>query len=166
MTICGSEMSGIASSGAFWMEYRLATTPAAIRTNTIALKRMIFLMIVVSITRCVLPCGLQFEFGIDEKASDRDHLGALIQTMQNLRVQFPLYTRVNLLGYVVAGMLLDIDDSLLSFFDNGFVGNRQEEATLRNDLHDVLRTVFAPRSGQRRFNHQTSALIDDTRDSR
>src|SRR5437588_8298848 len=118
MTICGSEMSGMASSEAARMAYTLNSTAAATRSQTSAFTRMTVLMTLRSIR------AFQLVFGVDEKAAKRDDVRILRQSIKNLCVELALKTRVNFPGHVLFGLPLNVHNVLVSLLDDGLVRDR------------------------------------------
>src|SRR5205809_5711696 len=109
-TICGSEISGMASRLAVRMEYRLNRTPAATRAQTIILRRMTALMRVMIIGGCPerpLIGPLQLVFCVDEKTPEGDDLSVFVESVEDLCVQLALDAGVNLLRPVLPGLLHD-----------------------------------------------------------
>src|SRR2546427_51405 len=96
MTIWGSEMSGMASSGATRIVYTLAATPASTRISTTSRKRMTLLMMRLIIPWRALCAKFQFVFGVDEKTTEADDLITFHQTAFHGSVQFPLNSGVDL----------------------------------------------------------------------
>src|SRR6478735_7362641 len=121
-TICGSEMSGMASSEAVRIEYALTSTPAATISQATDFHRMTSLMRRGSIRR-VRP--LQLVLRVDEEAAERDDLGLVFHAVEDLREQFALHARVNLGGDVLPGLRLDVDDVRVALFDDRLVRDRQ-----------------------------------------
>ena len=70
----------------------------------------------------------------------------VLHAVEDLREQLALHAGVNLGGHVLPGLLLDVDDVRVAFFDDRLVRDRQERPALDDDLHDVVRR----RSGGRR----------------
>ena len=107
------------------------------------LKRMTFLMTVLRfIADRTLLGSLQFVLRVDKETADGDDLVAFRQPAQDLRVEFPLYPRLDLLWHVMARMLLHVDNLLVSFFDDGIVRDGEECALLNDDFHHVMQAVF------------------------
>src|SRR5437899_1874610 len=72
-TICGSEMSGMASSDAVRTAYTLRSTPAPTSAQTTAFQRMTALMTLMIIRPGPgrpLFCPLQFVLGVDEETAE------------------------------------------------------------------------------------------------
>src|SRR6059036_1239339 len=139
MTICGSEMSGMASSGAIRIVYTLAATPASTRISTTTRKRMI-------IPWRALGGKFQFVFGVDEKTAEADDLIPFHQAAFHGRVQFALNAGPDLDRNILASLTRHVDDTLVAFFDDRFVGYGEELAANGDDLDDVIQTVRMPRA--------------------
>ena len=73
--------------------------------------------------------------------------------MKNLGVEFSLNTGVNFLWYIHAGMMLQIDNVLIAFFDNGFVRDREEFAAIYDNFEDVICALLSGVGGQCRLDH-------------
>src|SRR5438445_9835824 len=113
MTICGAEMSGIASRGAMRIVYTLAATPASTRISTISRKRMTLLMMLLIIPRRALGGKFQLVFRIDEKTAEADDLITFHQPTFHGCVQFSLDARLDLDRSILASLPLDVDDALV-----------------------------------------------------
>src|SRR5262245_61156702 len=136
--ICGSEMSGIASSAAARRAYALSATSAATRLQTTQRNRMTSLMMPVIMLRSTDASGaLQLEVGIDEEAAERHDLFAGLQTLSHLRVQLALDPELDLPRHVAALLLLHVHDVLPVRLDNRLVRHRERFHLLRDDLDDV-----------------------------
>src|SRR5437667_10700676 len=142
MTIWGSEMAGMASSGAMRIVYTLAPTPASTRISTRTRKRMTLLMMRLIIPWRALGGKFQFVFGVDEKTAEADDLITFHQAAFHGCVQFPLNAGLDLDRNILAPLTRHVDDTPVSFFDDCFVWYREELATHGDNLNDVIQTVW------------------------
>src|SRR5262245_41863593 len=116
MTICGSDMSGMASRGAVRRAYTLPRVASATASQINRRRRSSASMMLVFMTHgAVRAAGLQLVFRVDEEAAERDDFIAGFETVKHLRVQLALQACVNLRWNVVARMLLHIDDAPVAF---------------------------------------------------
>src|SRR5262245_40782694 len=92
-TICGSEMSGIASSDASRTEYRLTSTPAAASAKTAA-RHLTTVLMRLRIIRGSLAGrfagALQFVLSVDEETAEGNDRRTVGQTVEHLRIQLAL----------------------------------------------------------------------------
>src|SRR5438128_8579528 len=166
MTIWGSEMSGMASSGAMRIVYTLAATPASTRISTTSRKRMTLLMMRLIIPWRARGGKFQFVFGVDEKTTEADDLITFHQTAFHGSIQFPLNSGVDLDRNILAPLTRHVDDTPVSFFDDRFVWYGEELATHGHNLDDVIRTVWMSRARQRHFEIDAGLFWADLRHPR
>src|SRR6266516_1578969 len=166
MTIWGSEMSGMASSGAMRIVYTLAPTPASTRISTTARKRMTLLMMLLIIPRRALCGKFQFVFGIDEKTAEADDLITFHQTAFHGCVQLTLNSGVDLDRNILAPLTRRIDDTLVSFLDDCFIWYGEELAPHSDNLDDVIQTLWMSRACHGHFDIDAALLMADFRDPR
>src|SRR2546425_6104908 len=166
MTIWGSEMSGMASSGAMRIVYTLAATPASTRIRTTTRKRMTLLMMRLIIPWRALGGKFQFVFGIDEKTAEADHLITFHQAAVHGGVEFALDAGPDLDWNILAPLTRHVDDTLVSFLDDRFVWYGEELATHGDNLDDVIRAVWMSRARQSHFDIDAAWFRDHLRNPR
>src|SRR5881396_1318331 len=159
-------MSGMASSGAIWIVYTLAPTPASTRISTTTRKRMTLLMMRLIIPWRALGGKFQFVFGVDEKTAEADDLIPFHQAAFHGRVQFALNAGPDLDRNILASLTRHVDDTLVAFFDDRFVGYGEELAANGDDLDDVIQTVRMPRARKSHFDIDAGVFRRDLRDPR
>src|SRR5439155_20595154 len=130
-------MSGMASSGAIWIVYTLAPTPASTRISTTTRKRMTLLMMRLIIPWRALGGEFQFVFGIDEKTAEADDLITFHQAVFYGCVQLALNARTFLHRRMLASLTRHIQITLISFLDDCFVWFGEEFAAKIANLMDV-----------------------------
>src|SRR5438094_10554564 len=117
MRIWGSEMSGMASSGAMRIVYTLAATPASTRISTTTRKRMTLLMMRLIIPWRALGGKFHFVFAVDEKTAEADYLIPFHQATFHSRVQFALNAGADLNLNILTSLTRQVDDTLVAFID-------------------------------------------------
>src|SRR5438093_9971583 len=144
-------MSGMASSGAIWIVYTLAPTPASTRISTTTRKRMTLLMMRLIIPWRALGGEFQFVFGIDEITAEADDLITFHQAAFHGCVQLALNAGTDLDRNILASLTRHIHDTFVSFLDDCFVWYGEELAAHSHNLDDVIQTVWMSRACQSDF---------------
>src|SRR5262245_60495199 len=143
MMICGSEMSGMASSATVRSAYALTATSAATRHPTIHRKRMTSSMIAVimgdrrqqSVDRRPLR-SFQLVVRVDEEAAEGHDLFVRLETTVDFGEQLALQARLDFPLHV-ASRVLHVDDASAAGLDDGLVRDRQALDLLGHDLEHV-----------------------------
>src|SRR5207247_9700544 len=134
-------MSGMASSGAIWIVYTLAPTPASTRISTTTRKRMTLLMMRLIIPWRALGGEFQFVFGIDEKTAEADDLITFHQAAFHGCVQLALNARTDFDRNLLASLTRHIADTFASFLDDCFARYGDLLATHSHNLVDIIQSV-------------------------
>src|SRR5215831_9295541 len=152
MTICGSEMSGMASSDAERITKTLSAIAPATSTHTTARRRMTPRMML-RIISSASGSFLEFLLSIDEEAAERDDLVTVLHAAGDFRVELALPADLDFLRRVLPGLLLHVDDVPVALLDDGFVGHGEKRSLLDDDLHHVERGVGTSCRRERRVDH-------------
>src|SRR5262252_3192025 len=107
------------------MAYTLRAAPSRTRSRAATRNRTIVRMMCVSmnlVTRLLIR-ELQLVFGIDEETAERYYLFSVGETVQNLSVELTLNPSFDFAGYVAAVFSLNVNDAMVSLFNDGFTRN-------------------------------------------
>src|SRR5438034_10852400 len=110
-------MSGMASSGAIWIVYTLAPTPASTRISTTTRKRMTLLMMRLIIPWRALGGEFQFVFGIDEKTAEADDMITFHQAAFHGCVQLAMNDCTELVRNILSYLMRHINDTYIFHLD-------------------------------------------------
>src|SRR5215468_5458078 len=156
MTIWGSEISGMASSDAERIATTLNATAAATSNHTTARHRITARM-TARIISSAFGSFLQLLFSIDEEAAEGHDRLAVVHAAGDLGVELALPADLDFPRRVLPRSLLHVDNVLLAFLDDGFVGHGEKRSLLDDDLHHVERRVRAAGRRERRVDHDVLA---------